>query len=80
MVTFVTLIQLAGYALGALGAGLMFMEFFQQPSYIRYNKEFNDYTIEMSPGEVREHTWIGRVGAFLIAVAFALQFLAVLLG
>lgn len=79
MVTLVTTIQLAGYAVGAFGAGLLFMEFFQQPNYIRYNKEFNDYTIELSPAEVREHTWIGRVGAFLVAVAFALQFLAVLL-
>lgn len=80
MVTLVTSIRLAAYAIGALGAVLVFMEFFQQPSYIRYNKEFNDYTLEMSPNEVREHTWIGRIGAFLIAVAFALQFLAVLLG
>jgi hypothetical protein len=28
---------------------------------------------------VTEHTWIGRVGAFLVAVAFALLFLAALL-
>ena len=80
MVTLVTSIRLAAYALGALGAGLIFMEFFQQPSYIRYNKEFNDYTIEMSPNEVREHTWLGRIGAIMVAVAFALQFLTVLLG
>jgi hypothetical protein len=80
MVTLVTSIQLAAYALGAFGAGLIFMEFFQQPNYVRYNKEFNDYTLEVSPSEVREYTWIGRVGAFLLAVAFALQFLAVLLG
>ena len=80
MVTLVSSIQLAAYALGALGAGLIFIEFFQQPSYVQYNKEFNDYTIEMSPSEVRQHTWIGRAGAFLLAVAFALQFLAVLLG
>lgn len=80
MVTLVSSIQLAGYALGALGAGLIFIEFFQQPSYVKYNMEFNDYTVEMSPDEVREHTWLGRIGAFLLAVAFALQFLVVLLG
>ena len=80
MVALVTTIELAGYALGAFGAGLIFMEFFQQPNYIQYNKEFNDYTVELSPNEVVEHTWIGRIGAFLIAVAFALEFFAVLLG
>lgn len=79
MVEIVTTLKLAGYAVGALGAVLIFLEFFQQPSYVTYNKEFNDYRIEMSPNEIREHTWIGRIGAFLIAVAFALEFFATFL-
>lgn len=72
-------LELAGYAVGALGAVLVFFEFFQQPSYVEYSSEYNDYSIDISPTEVVEHTWIGRVGAFLIAVAFALQFFATLL-
>lgn len=79
MVEYVTALRLAGHALGALGATLLFMEFFQQPSYVEYSPEYNDYSIDISPKTVIEHTWIGRVGAFLIAVAFALQFFAVFL-
>ncbi len=72
-------LELAGSALGALGAVLVFFEFFQLPNYIEYDPEYNDFTIDISPMEVTEHTWIGRVGAFLVAVGFAFQFLATLL-
>lgn len=72
-------LELAGYALGAVGAVLLFFEFFQLPSYVEYEPEFNDYTVDISPSEVTEHTLVGRVGAFLVAVAFALEFFAVFL-
>lgn len=80
MVEYVLALELAGYALGALGASLVFFEFFQMPSYVEYNPEYNDYSVDISPKDAIEHTWVGRVGAFLIAVSFALQFLAALLG
>ena len=79
MVSISIALELAGYALGTLGAVLVFFEFFQVPDYIEYDPDYNDYTIDISPMEVTEHTWIGRVGAFLVALAFALEFLAVLL-
>ncbi|GAA0199015.1 hypothetical protein ACFFQF_15720 [Haladaptatus pallidirubidus] len=72
-------LELAGHALGALGAVLIFFEFFQLPDYIEYDSEYNDYTIDISPMEVREYTSVGRIGAFVMAVGFALQFLATLL-
>ena len=73
-------LELAGYALGALGAALLFMEFFQFPSYVEYKQNRDKYRIDMGPSEVREHTWIGRAGAILVAVAFALLFFATLAG
>ncbi|WP_433624342.1 hypothetical protein [Halomicrococcus sp. NG-SE-24] len=79
MVAIHVVLELAGYALGALGSVLVFFEFFQVPNYVEYDPEFNDYTVDISPMEVTEHTWIGRVGAFLVAVAFALEFLAAIL-
>lgn len=79
MVTYVLALELAGYALGALGASLVFFEFFQMPSYVEYDTEYNDYSVDISPREATEHTWVGRVGAFLLAIAFALQFFAALL-
>ena len=79
MVEFVQGLQLAGNALGALGAALLFMEFFQLPNYVEYDPEFDDYKIEMAPSEIRQYTWAGRSGAILVAVAFAINFLAVLL-
>lgn len=78
MVELVAALELAGYALGALGALLVFFEFFQMPSYLNYTPEHDDYTVDVAPMDVTEHTWVGRVGAFLVAVAFALQFLATL--
>ncbi|WP_132057583.1 hypothetical protein [Halorussus amylolyticus] len=80
MVDYVLALELAGYALGALGATLIFFEFFQMPSYLEYSTEYNDYSIDISPRDATEYTWAGRVGAFLVAVAFALQFLVALLG
>jgi len=73
MVEYVTTLRLAGYALGSLGGLLVFVEFFMQPSYVEYDKEFGSYDIEMSPRQVVEHTWFGRLGAMCIALAFALQ-------
>lgn len=77
---YVLLVELAGYAVGALGSVLVFFEFFQTPSYISYEPEFNDYNVDISPHEVEQYTWSGRIGAFLLSVAFALEFLAALLG
>ncbi|WP_458187158.1 hypothetical protein [Haladaptatus sp. NG-WS-4] len=79
MVSIPVALELAGYALGTLGGVLVFFEFFQVPNYIEYDPDYNDYTIDISPMEVTEHTWVGRVGAFLVALAFALEFVAVLL-
>lgn len=72
-------LQLVGYALGAIGGVLLFVELFQLPNYIAYQESFNSYKITMSPQDVREYTWAGRIGALLVALAFALQFVATLL-
>jgi hypothetical protein len=79
MVTIVEGLQLTGYAAGALGGSLLFMEFFQIPSYVNYEPEYDEYNVDMTPADVRQYTWAGRSGALLVAAAFALQFLAVLL-
>ncbi|MDZ7702081.1 MAG: hypothetical protein U5J98_08465 [Halobacteriales archaeon] len=79
MVDLAATIQLAGYALGALGAGLLFIELFQLPSYLDYQPEFEDYTLRMSPDDPTEYTTAGRVGTLLLALAFALLFVAALL-
>jgi len=71
-------LRLVGSALGALGGLLVFVEFFQTPNYVRYNREFDDYEVEMSPREVREHTWLGRAGGLLVGVGFALLFVGTL--
>lgn len=74
-----TTVRLAGYGLGTVGAAMLFLEFFQLPSYVTYDENIG-YSVTMTPeGEVAEHTWAGRVGALLVAVCFALQFLAVFL-
>ena len=78
MVDLAGALQLAGYALGALGAGLLFIELFQLPSYLDYQPEFEDYTLTMSPENPAEYTAAGRVGALLLALAFALLFVAAL--
>jgi len=79
MVELVTGLRLAGNAVGAFGALMIFLEFFQLPSYVDYNEEFGTYDISVTIGEVIEHTWLGRLGALCVALAFTLQFLAVFL-
>jgi hypothetical protein len=79
MVDLVTGLRLAAGALGAVGGVLVFLEFFQVPNYINYEPEFGEYDIDLAPQEVAEYTWFGRAGALLVALAFALQFLATLL-
>jgi hypothetical protein len=80
MAEFVTTLRLAGYAIGALGGVLLFAEFFQQPSYVEYETEFDSYSLDISPTELRQYTWLGRVGALLVSLAFAVEFAATLLG
>jgi hypothetical protein len=79
MVDLAGTLQLAGYALGALGAGLLFIELFQLPSYLEYRQEFTDYKLTMMPESPTEYSWAGRIGALLLALAFALLFIAALL-
>ncbi|MFC7173559.1 hypothetical protein ACFQL0_09710 [Haloplanus litoreus] len=74
MVAVANALRLLGSALGALGGALVFIEFFQMPTYVEYNEEFQDYRIDSSRTEVREHTWIGRIGGFCISLGFALLF------
>jgi len=76
MVDLAGALRLAGYALGAVGAGLVFIELFQLPSYVGYQPEFDDYTLTISPQDPVEYTWAGRVGALLVALAFAVLFIA----
>lgn len=78
MVDFGSALALTGYAIGAIGAGLVFIEFFQMPNYVEYDTDFQSYNVQITPAEVQEYSWAGRIGAFLIAVAFALEFVAVL--
>ncbi len=80
MVAVDQILRLGGFALGAVGSVLLFLEFFQMPSYVTYDRDFNNYNVDMSPNEVDEFTWVGRIGAFALAVAFAALFFATLLG
>jgi len=81
MVTYTpgVVLSMAGYALGALGGVLVFVEFFQLPSYVTYRENLGSYNVTLSPKDAREYTWAGRAGALLIALAFALQFVAAFL-
>ena len=79
MVEFVTALRLVSSGAGALGGVLLFVELFQLPSYVEYEEEFGEYNVDIAPMDVTEHTWLGRTGALLVAVAFALEFLLVLL-
>ena len=72
-------VSLVGYALGALGGVLVFAELFMLPSYVTYEESYGSYNVSMSPQDAREYTWAGRVGALLVALAFALQFVATFL-
>jgi len=79
MITLSLALTLAGDAIGALGGLLVFVEFFQFPSYLEYEPEFDSYNFDISPLEVTEHTWLGRIGGLCVAVGFALQFGAALI-
>jgi hypothetical protein len=79
MVSVANTLRLLGSALGALGGALLFVEFLQMPNYVEYNAEFQDYRIETNQSEVREHTWIGRIGGLCIALGFSLLFVAMFL-
>lgn len=80
MATLPETLHLAGAALGAVGAALLFVEFFQLPSYVSYDTDFRSYSLEISPKEADEYTWFGRVGALFLAAAFALQLASGFLG
>jgi hypothetical protein len=80
MVAVANALRLLGSALGALGGALVFVEFFQLPTYVEYDPEFRDYRIDAGRTDVREHTWIGRIGGLCIALGFSFQFLATFLG
>ncbi|WP_423751341.1 hypothetical protein [Salinirarus marinus] len=80
MVAVANVLRLAGYALGALGGALVFIEFFQLPSYVEFHEEFRDYSVDTKLDDASEYTWFGRVGAFCIALAFSLLFVAAFLG
>lgn len=73
-------LTIVGSGLGVLGGILLFLEFFQVPSYVSYGSDFNHYNLDISPAEVDEYTWVGRTGALLVALAFALQFVSGLVG
>lgn len=72
--------ELAAYVIGVLGAGLLFLELFQTPKYVTYQEQFDRYRINMTGAEMDEYTSLGRIGALLLAVAFAMLFVVRLLG
>lgn len=72
-------LSLLGYALGTLGGVLVFLEFFQVPSYVAFDEDLGAYNLDIAPEQVREHTWLGRVGGLCLALGFALLFLGAFL-
>jgi len=72
-------IRLTGAALGAVGGALVALEFFQLPSYVSYEEEWDSYDVDIAPKEVTEHTNLGRVGGLLVSLGFTLLFLGELL-
>lgn len=72
-------LRLAGAALGTVGGALLFLELFQVPSYIRYQEDRGSWDVDLTPHEVTEHTWLGRVGALSISLGFALLFVGELI-
>jgi hypothetical protein len=72
-------IRLAASALGVFGGALLFVEFYQVPSYVDFDADIESYNIAMMPDEVSEYTGFGRVGALCLSLAFALLFVAELL-
>jgi hypothetical protein len=79
MVEVTAALRLAAGAFGTVGGVLLFVEFFQIPSYITYTQNIGSHSFDLSPDDVQEYTWFGRAGALLLALAFALQFLAAFL-
>lgn len=73
--TYLLWAELAAYALGTLGASLLFLELFQTPDYVHYNNAQDRYRIKTMANEADEYTNLGRAGALLLAIAFALLFL-----
>jgi hypothetical protein len=73
-----TAIALAGYAIGAFGSLLIFIELFQLPSYVEYKPKLNRYDLQVKPIEVRQYTVAGKAGALMVALAFSLEFIAIL--
>ncbi|UIO98623.1 hypothetical protein Hbl1158_08640 [Halobaculum sp. CBA1158] len=72
-------VRLAGAALGAVGGALIAVEFFQVPSYVSYQEEWDSYDVDIAPNEVKEHTILGRAGGLLVSLGFALLFVGELL-
>ncbi len=72
--------ELAAYALGTVGGGLLFLEFFQMPPYITYNEDRDRYRITVMQDNIDEYTSLGRAGALMLAGSFALLFTVRLLG
>ncbi|GAA0258245.1 MULTISPECIES: hypothetical protein [Halobaculum] len=79
MVTVAEGVTLAGAALGAVGGALVALEFFQVPSYVTYEEEWDSYDVDIAPAEVTEHTNLGRVGGLLVSLGFTLLFVGELL-
>jgi hypothetical protein len=73
-------LRLAGSALGALGGALLFLEFFQTPSYVEYERDRDTWTVDVAPDDATEYSWAGRAGALCVAAGFALLFVAGLVG
>ena len=72
-------VRLTGAALGAVGGALVALEFFQLPSYVTYEEEWDSYDVDIAPATVTEHTNLGRVGGLLLSLGFTLLFLGELL-
>lgn len=79
MVTLAETVRLLGAALGAVGGALVALEFFQQPSYVRYDPEYDSWDVDIAPADVTEHTWLGRAGGLLLSAGFSLLFVGELL-
>lgn len=65
-------IELLALTLGAIGGALLFLESFQTPSYVQYRDGSERYRLRITGSEVDEYTSLGRIGAFLLALAFAM--------
>lgn len=77
--TYLLWTELAAYAIGTLGGAMLFLEFFQMPGYVKYNDKHDRYRISTVDSDVDEYTNLGRAGALLLAMSFALLFLVTIL-